>query len=259
MSRANDTACVLRCAAQGGTRAGRDLADTFLHQRPARLNRIEVVRVGRQESQDRTRALDQLAHLPRFVCRQVVHDHDITATQTPNEMATHPRDKASGVHRAPVGRQRDAPRLESSDCDRALRTIVPPTDGGKVTRPSRGISDLPAVPRGRLGASPLLLHELHVAMRRGRLFGESKAKRTACNRMHTSSLVKNRSSMVLVAAANRNEQRWLESRARCSTERAARTSLLPSISRQRGCRQRDSPVIPWAVPSHQTCIDRVHG
>ena len=85
-------------AAEGGTGAWRDGADSLLHQGPGGFDRIEVVRVWQQEPYGGAGPFDQLTDLPRFVRGEIVHDHHVPGTQVPHKMRADPSPATTGVN-----------------------------------------------------------------------------------------------------------------------------------------------------------------
>ena len=77
----NHASGALRRAAQERGRAGRDRANALFDQGPARLNRIEVVGVGREEFDGGPRRLDQRPDARGLVRREVVEYHDVAGAQ----------------------------------------------------------------------------------------------------------------------------------------------------------------------------------
>src|SRR2546423_7580483 len=129
VTRSHDPMGALRGAAQRRAGARRHGANPPLHQRPRRLDGVEIVRVGRQEAQRRADAFNQFPHLSRFVRGEIVQDHDIMGAQVPHQVAPHPPDKPWCGHGAPRGRQRQPP----VDPDRAdERQIVTPVPGARL-------------------------------------------------------------------------------------------------------------------------------
>ena len=107
MSRSDNMSGALRRSAKYRGRARCDRPDPLLDQRPPRFDRIEIVRVGRQEAERCGRRFNQLANLPRLMGGQIIHDDDITVAQMAHEVTTHSVDEARPIHRAPVRRQRE--------------------------------------------------------------------------------------------------------------------------------------------------------
>src|SRR6266705_1909202 len=106
MSRSDNAPRALRGLPQCDAGARRDGANTFLDQGPRGFNRIEVLRVGRQEPQRRPDALDQIADGARLMRGQIVHHDYIAAAQVPHQVATDPRHEPRLVQGAPRRRQR---------------------------------------------------------------------------------------------------------------------------------------------------------
>jgi hypothetical protein len=107
MSRSDDASGALRRMTKRRRSPWRHGPNALLDQCPPCLDRIEIVRVGRQEPERRTDRFDQLADLPGFVGRQIVHHHDIAATQVPDQMTTDPLNESLSIHGAPLRRQRE--------------------------------------------------------------------------------------------------------------------------------------------------------
>ena len=122
----HDPPRTLRGAAESDAGPRRDSPNALLHQRPRGLNRIEIVRVRRQEPQGGAGLLDQCADLPRFVGGQIVHDDHVPTAQVRYELPTHPRDEPLGGHRVPRGRERQPP-IHADRADE--RQIVAPVPG----------------------------------------------------------------------------------------------------------------------------------
>ena len=73
----NDAPGPLGRASQQPGRPGRHGANALLDQGPARLDRIEVVGVGREEFDGSPRGFDQRPDARGLVCREVVQHHDV--------------------------------------------------------------------------------------------------------------------------------------------------------------------------------------
>lgn len=92
----------------GGPRG--DAAEAFLDQGPARLNRIEVGRVGRQELHCGPALLNEPSDVAMAMRPQIVHHDDVIAAQVRHQVAADPPDKPLGVGRLPHGPHGDPAR-----------------------------------------------------------------------------------------------------------------------------------------------------
>src|SRR5437762_10136872 len=95
-----------RHATQGERGPGRAGADALLHERPRRLDRIEVVRVRRQVAHGGPALFDEEAHLQRLMRGEIVEQDHVTTPQARREPAPNPFDEAFFGHRAPFRTQR---------------------------------------------------------------------------------------------------------------------------------------------------------
>ena len=82
MARTDGVASAARDAAQGTGGPRSVLANPLLDQAPRRLDWVEVVRIGRQESQGRPARFDELAHGWRLVGAQIIQQHDIPGPES---------------------------------------------------------------------------------------------------------------------------------------------------------------------------------
>ena len=123
MSRPYHVTRALRGPSQGDRGARGHGANALLDQRPRGFDRIEVVRVRRQEPEGRARVFNQVAHLPGLMRRQVVHEDDIPGAQLPHEVSSYPADEAWTIHRAP-GRGKGEPLVRADGSDH--RQVIAP-------------------------------------------------------------------------------------------------------------------------------------
>src|SRR2546421_6530256 len=79
-----------RHATQGERGPGRAGADALLHERPRRLDRIEVMRVRRGVAHGGPALFDEEAHLPRLIRGEIVEPDPLTTPQAPREPAPNP-------------------------------------------------------------------------------------------------------------------------------------------------------------------------
>src|SRR5687768_7957258 len=128
MSRSYDASGALRGSSQCHRGTGSHRANALFDQSPGGFDGIEVVGVGRQETQRGPRLFDQLADLRRFVSGQIVHHHDIPGAQVWHEVTADPADEARTVHRPP-GRGEGEPLVYSDRPDH--RQVVAPVDGAR--------------------------------------------------------------------------------------------------------------------------------
>src|SRR5512138_1940221 len=129
MPRAYHASCTLRGGSQGSAGAWRDGANALLDQSPRGFDRIEVVRVRRQEADGRARLLDQEADASRLVRGQIVEHDDVATSESRHESALHPLDKPRRGHRAPCGAQRQ-PSIDAHGTDQ--RQVIAPVPRARL-------------------------------------------------------------------------------------------------------------------------------
>ncbi len=137
MVRANDATRALRGRAQDATRARRHGADALLDQRPAGFDRVEVVRVRRQEPHGGAGVLDRLADGRRFYGR-------------PNCRARRCRRAAAAAPGVAAPRPETAARswpTSPSPASATRRSAWPPPSSGSSPQ-FIGRGSISSVPRG---------------------------------------------------------------------------------------------------------------
>lgn len=110
-------------AAQGVSGAGCVLAYDLLLQGPARLDRVEVRRVGGQVDQANALASAGGPHARVVVRGKIVHDEDVTPPQLREQVGRQPVDEAITVRRGKHRLERDP----ATEADRPEQgEVVPP-------------------------------------------------------------------------------------------------------------------------------------
>ena len=126
MARTDDGSRALCGVTQGRSGTRGHASDTFLEERPRRLDRVEIVGVGRQVDQPGASRGDEDLNLARFVRGQIVEHDDIAPAQGWDESPADPGDEPCPVHRPPVRAQREP----------AIHTNRP--DPGQIVAPVHG-------------------------------------------------------------------------------------------------------------------------
>src|SRR5262245_30240984 len=93
--------------AERGACPRRSGPEMFLDQPPSGFDRIEVVRVGRQQFHRRLAAFDDRTDRRILVRVEVVQHHDVAVPQMRRQTAADPVNERLGVNRVPFGAQRE--------------------------------------------------------------------------------------------------------------------------------------------------------
>lgn len=97
MSRPDHATSPLRGAAERRRGAWGNRPNPFLDERPAGFDRVEIMRVRRQEAECGAQAFNELPYLASLVGREIVHHDNVAAAQMPDEMAANPLNKPGPV------------------------------------------------------------------------------------------------------------------------------------------------------------------
>ena len=140
----------------GGARS--DGPKPLLDQRPARFDRVEVVRVRGKKSQRGAGSFDEVPHRAGLMGAEIVKEDNVAAPEPRDQPAADPHREPVGVHGVPVGRHRD-PAVDAHRAHHradwcpsswaAARSVPCPAAATHASGPSRGSRPIrPRTPNG---------------------------------------------------------------------------------------------------------------